>query len=75
MLRDTQVPEDRAHDAGIGPKGEDAHLAVTGGTSQRVHLVDARVAGVRPLSLPTAANSANALDGFRNVADQPPSAS
>jgi len=68
------VPKDRAYQAGIGQNGEDPHL-VAAGAAQRVHLLDARVAGIRPLSLPTAAKSANALDGYRDVADPSPSGS
>jgi len=41
MLRDAQVPEDRAHDPGIGQEREDAHVAMAARTPQRVHLVDA----------------------------------
>lgn len=40
-LRDAQVAEDGAHDPGTGEEGEDAHLAMAGGTAQRVDLVDA----------------------------------
>ena len=42
MFGDAQVPKNRAHDRRVGEKGEDAHLAMTGGTAQRVHFVGAR---------------------------------
>jgi len=59
VLRDAQVPEDRAHDAGVGQNGEDAHLTVAGGTPWRIHLVDAgeqlRPATARAAVAPVAA--------------------
>lgn len=38
----SREPRARAYGSGGRSQGEDAHLAMTGGAAQRVHLVDAR---------------------------------